>query len=178
MITRIDGLLAGVVSVILGITAHGLAGGFRPDGAQLLLLGAIAVAVAAIRSGQADRDRRRRARGRLGSSWMAISAVLIGSQCASHVALTAVGSHGGHHHDGDALVMLGWHVAALPVAVAALCAVDWMLRVLGSAIVALRTIAAPVPAVPAQLRPVRAVPVLHQLAPRLAVGMRAPPVVG
>lgn len=178
MITRAHGLLAGTVSVILGIGAHGVAGGFRPDAGQLLLLAAIALGVAAVRTGQVDRQRRRRERGCLDGSWMSIAAVLIGGQLASHTVLTAVGSHAGHHDDGNTLAMLAWHVAALPVAVAALGAVDWLLRIVGSTVSVLRAHARPLPAVPPQLRPVPAVVVLHQLAPRLAVGMRAPPVTG
>ncbi|GAA3964859.1 hypothetical protein [Gordonia caeni] len=178
MITRAHGLLAGTVSVILGIGAHGVAGGFRPDAGQLLLLAVIALGVAAVRTGQVDRERRRREHGRLDGSWTSIAAVLIGGQLASHTVLTAVGSHAGHQHDSNTAAMAAWHVAALPVAVAALGAVDWLLRVLGSTVSTLRAIGRPLPAAPSHLRAVPAAVVLHDLAPRLAVGMRAPPVAG
>lgn len=177
MIIRANGLMAGAVSVILGVGAHGLAGGYRPDTSQLLLLGALAVGVGAIRSAQLRREARRRARGRLDDGWASLAAALAGGQLASHLALSALGAHVGHHGDSPLLAMVGWHATALPVAVLALGAAGWPLRVLATTVGMLKVaprLKVPGTAVPAA----RPVVVLHDQAPRLSVGMRAPPALG
>lgn len=177
MITRANGLLAGAVSVILGIAAHGLAGGYRPEGRQLLLLAAIGLGVAAIRGAQVDRAQRHRARGRMTSEWLAVTGVVAGGQIASHLSLSVLGMPSGHHTMHSA-AMVGWHLAALPAAVIALCAISAVLRLLVSTVAALRVV------LPARPQPSAAIcfaghdVALHHLTPRLSVGMRAPPVLG
>ncbi|MFC0316509.1 hypothetical protein ACFQNE_13760 [Gordonia phosphorivorans] len=178
MITRANGLLAGAVSVILGTAAHSLAGGYRPEGRQLLLLLAIGLAVAAVRGAQVDRAQQRRARGRLSSEWASIAGVLIGGQLASHLALSVLGSQSGHQHAVNTVTMAGWHVAALPAAVLALAAISAVLGLLSTTVATLRSYSM-TPRRLAVVLPTSAPDVpAHQLAPRLSVGMRAPPALG
>ncbi|GAC58407.1 hypothetical protein GOHSU_38_00460 [Gordonia hirsuta DSM 44140 = NBRC 16056] len=165
MITRTNGLLAGVVSLILGAAAHGVAGGFVPDIGQLLILGAIAAGVGTIRSAQKT------------DSPLAIAAVLVAGQAASHGVLTVIGAHAGHHQVHTA-AMLGWHVAAVPAAAVLLCAAAWLLRLVCAQV---QLVVAPRyrrirPAAAARVASLVDVP--HHLTPRLSVGMRAPPVAG
>lgn len=177
MITRANGLVSGVVSVILGITAHGLAGGFEPQTSHLLIIAAIAGAVGAVRSAQVAREQRRRARGRVAVSWLPTAVVLVSGQVAVHIALSLLGSHAGHHRESSSLVMLGWHAAALPAAVAALCAISAVLRVLASTVERLRRLVPPAVSAEPALAPVALDVAARHLSPRLSVGMRAPPAV-
>ncbi|MCK0439792.1 hypothetical protein MUG78_10075 [Gordonia alkaliphila] len=177
MITRANGLLAGAVSVILGIAAHGLAGGYRPEGRQLLLLAAIGLGVAAIRGAQVDRAQQHRARGRSTSEWLAVTGVVAGGQLASHLSLSLLGRPSGHHTMNSA-AMIGWHLAALPAAVIALCAISAVLRLLVSTVAALRVALPARPELTASVTPAEPAVALHDLTPRLSVGMRAPPVLG
>ncbi|AVL99846.1 hypothetical protein C6V83_05700 [Gordonia iterans] len=173
MIARVNGLSAGLVSAILGIAAHGFAGGFHPDTRQFLILAVTAVAVGAARAAQVDRDRRRRRRGRLESGTLSLGAVLVTGQAAAHGALTLLGPHAGHH-DVNGAAMLGWHAAALPAAVVALAALQWLLGLLSSA---RATVPGYRPArrSPSYVRAYRSGAVLHALQPVLSVGTRAPP---
>lgn len=165
MIARTNGLLAGLVSVILGIGAHGFAGGALPDAAQLMMLALIGLGVGALRSAQRH------------DSKTSIAAVLLGGQLVTHLTLSLMGAAGGHHHAVNSMAMLGWHLIAVPAAVLVLCAAAWLLRVVSSTIgivdergrLNAETTSSVVP---------RTVVALHDLAPRLSVGMRAPPAVG
>ena len=165
MIARTNGLLAGFVSVMLGIGAHGFAGGALPDVGQVMVLALIGAGVGALRSAQ-RRD-----------SKTLIAGVLIGGQLAAHVTLSLMGSAAGHHHAVNSAAMLGWHLLAVPAAVLVLCAAAWLLRVVSSTIgvvVGHGRIETDF----AQTAVRRTVVALHDLAPRLSVGMRAPPVAG
>ncbi|MEZ5210761.1 hypothetical protein [Gordonia sp. (in: high G+C Gram-positive bacteria)] len=164
MIPRANGVLAAAVSLLLGIAAHGIAGGYVPDSRQLLMLGAIAVGVGAVRSAQRS------------DSCVTVIALLSGGQVASHIALSMLSSPTGHQHDTHTLAMLGWHAAALPASAAALCVISWFLRFLHSTIDAVvRATSVAIGDCGRALRAGLAV-VLHHLTPRLSVGMRAPPV--
>lgn len=166
MIARTNGLLAGFVSVILGIGAHGFAGGALPETGQLMILAVIGFGVGALRSARSK------------DSWTSIAAVLVGGQVAAHATLSLIGTTAGHHHDVGSLAMLGWHLIAVPAAVVVLCSTAWLLTVLTTTIGIVVEPGCGVSELAPKTLAGAAVSALHHLTPRLSVGMRAPPLVG
>lgn len=164
------GVLAGVVSVVLGVAAHGFGGGFGAHGpatSHVVILVALAVVVGVVRAGQVRGERRAGGSGRA-----ATAAALIGGQIATHAALALLG-HGAIAPDTSMLV---WHVIALPAAVAVLVVAERLARMYGSQVAVVRALAEGFE--PDDIVPTAAVPVVarrYTLALQSASGVRGPP---
>ncbi|WOC11466.1 hypothetical protein [Gordonia sp. MP11Mi] len=138
----IQGVLAGVVSAILGVCAHAFGGGFGDHGSptsHLLILGALAVVVGVARASQVT-DRRRCTR----PGWAASAAALVVGQAATHVALAMLG----HGTVKPTMPMLVWHAVALPLAVGVLVVAERLTRACGSKIAVVQLLADGVPTGP------------------------------
>ncbi|WP_143965338.1 hypothetical protein [Gordonia zhaorongruii] len=140
------GVLATIVSTVLGIAAHGFGGGFDGHGlstAHVVVLAALAVVVGVVRAGQVRAVERRRSQGRLAVGWSGTAAALVGGQVTAHGALTMLGH--GAHGGWSALLpdtgMLAWHVLALPAAVAVLVVAERLARVCQSRITVIQRLA-------------------------------------
>lgn len=119
------GVLAGVVSAILGVAAHGFGGGFVGHGfttSHLMILGSLAVVVGVARAGQVRGSGSTRAR------WGATAGALVGGQIATHVALAMLG----HDSLAPSVPMLVWHAVAMPIAVAVLVVAERLTAVFGA----------------------------------------------
>ncbi|GAA4665642.1 hypothetical protein [Gordonia humi] len=167
------GVLAAVVSLILGVAAHGFGGGLTAHGpatSHVLILGALAVVVGLIRAGQVKSADARRSPG---VGWVGTAAALVGGQVVAHACLAMLG-HGALMPDTSMLV---WHVLALPAAVAVLVVAERLTHACRRRILIVRRLATGVepvePIVPAAVHSTLAR--VHTLLLVSASGVRGPP---
>ncbi|MCF8572312.1 hypothetical protein L5G32_18820 [Gordonia sp. HY002] len=125
------GVLAAVVSAILGIAAHGFGGGFGAHGpatSHVVILLSLAVVVGVVRAGQVKGAQTRGGRRFVGTGWTATAAALVGGQAAAHISLAMLG----HGSMAPGASMLAWHVVALPAAVGVLVVAECLAHSYGS----------------------------------------------
>ncbi|MGB3698227.1 MAG: hypothetical protein WBA05_12425 [Gordonia sp. (in: high G+C Gram-positive bacteria)] len=140
------GLLAAVVSLILGLAAHSLGGGHIPSSTQLLVLAALALGVGFVRAGQIRSVERSRAVGRNRISATGSLAALVGGQVGAHVVLSVMDGHLGHDMAPGPL-MLAWHVLVVPAAAAVLFTAERLGRALTALVTRSLLLAVAAPAV-------------------------------
>ena len=172
------GLLAAVVSLLLGITAHTLGGGHLPTALQITTVAALATCVGLVRVAQLRAVERSRARGRITISASGTFAALTVGQVGAHIVLSLLdGSmHGGGVIPGPAMLL--WHVLAVPAAGAVLFAAERLHRAYGAGLSRMwRLLSAPVAAADAHRFPVDGVALLVRgPSPMVAAeGLRGPP---
>ncbi|MGB3709300.1 hypothetical protein [Gordonia sp. (in: high G+C Gram-positive bacteria)] len=172
------GLLAAIVSLVLGIAAHSLGGGHIPSSTQLVVLVGLALCVGLVRAGQVRSVERARVAGRIKVSVVGVLAALTAGQAAAHVVLSVID---GHH--GTAMVpgslMLTWHLLAVPAAAGVLFVAERLSRACGDNIAHLWRllslgVSSQVEAVTSQVD--RQVATLTPAPMRAAAGVRGPPV--
>ena len=167
---RVRGLAVGASVVALAIGAHGVAGGAKPDGTALVVLGGVAAVLAAIVTAVPTLGTRRRY----------LVPMLAAGQVAAHAVLELGGGHGVvHAGEPTGAPMLLAHAAAVLVCAALIASAE---RIGPRALAALRRIlpliptALPVVCEPARLRArLDVVPVAPAVCPG-AIARRGPPV--
>lgn len=171
------GLLAALVSVILGITAHSFGGGHLPTALQLATVTALATCVGLVRAAQLRAVEQSRARGRIEISATGTLTALTVGQAGAHTALTLLdGSmHGADLVPGTAMLL--WHLLAIPAAAAVLFVAERLHRACGTSLHRLwRFVSAPIAGDDVALTPVDDVLVHLRPSPMVAaVGLRGPP---
>jgi hypothetical protein len=136
------GVFAAAASVILGVAAHVLGGGFSGHGAStahVLVLIALAMVVGVVRANQVRITEERRSRGHIRNGWTGTASAVVGGQIAAHLALSMLGH-------GSSIVpdarMTAWHVIAVPVVVVVLVLAERVERAVASRVADLTRLAA------------------------------------
>ena len=136
------GVLAAVASVILGVAAHVLGGGFGghgPSTAHVLVLIALALVVGVVRANQVRVTEERRSRGHIRNGWIGTASALVGGQIAAHLALSMLGHGSSVVPDGR---MTAWHIIAVPIVVVVLVLAERVERAFASRVAHLTRVAA------------------------------------
>ncbi|WP_026919324.1 hypothetical protein [Gordonia shandongensis] len=112
------GVLAAVVSMILGVGAHSLGGSHIPTAAQTVLLLGLALGVGLVRGRQVRSVEADRIRGRVRIGWVGALATLSVGQAGAHLVLSLIDGHGAHGaaESIPGPAMLFWHIVAVPAA--------------------------------------------------------------
>ncbi|WP_336793064.1 hypothetical protein [Gordonia malaquae] len=172
------GVLAAAASVILGVAAHVLGGGFGghgPSTAHVLVLMALAIVVGVVRANQVRLTEERRSRGRIHNDWIGTASAVVGGQIAAHLALSMLGHGSSVLPDAR---MTAWHAIAVPVVVVVLVLAERVERAFASRLADLTRLAAGVTVV----AEVSWKPVFVDLPPSVSqdvfssAGIRGPPV--